>query len=144
VPDRNWNIKDPDQRARKVAELDRYVAAAAALDLPINIGTELNKPGQRFVDDFDAAPMRPHVPLFLQGAQIMVGQTRLLRYADLSYTDAATAEEFPDRAARNAFFAAVGALPGLPEGTRECLAGATSAAAFAAMRDSVKANRWTV
>lgn len=143
IPDRNWNLKDAAEKARKVAELDRYVAAAQALDLPINVGTELNKAGQRFVDDFAAAPMQRHHAAFLQGAQIMVGHTRLLRWADLSYIDAAATAEFPARATRNAFFAAVGALPGPDQRTRDCLAGLSSAKAYAYLADCARAGSWS-
>jgi len=142
IPDRNWNLKDPAEKARKIAELDRYVAVARALDLPINVGTELNKAGQRVVDDFAAAPMRPHHAVFFQGAQVMVGHTRLLRWGDLSYIDAAASAEFPSRAARNAFFAAVGALPGPDEATRARLVGMAPARARAYLADCAKAGRW--
>lgn len=142
IPDRNWNLKDPAEKARKVAELDRYVAAARALDLPINVGTELNKPGQRFVDDFAAPPLRPHHAAFLKGAQVMVGHTRLLRWADFSYSDAAARAEYPGRAERNAFFAAVGALPGPDEATRSRLAGMRPEKAYAFLADCARAGRW--
>jgi hypothetical protein len=142
IPDRNWNLKDPAEKARKIAELDRYVAAAQALELPINVGTELNKPGQRFVDDFAAAPMKPHHGVFLKGAQTMVGHMRLLRWADLSYIDAAAAGEFPSRGARNAFFAAVGALPGPDEATRRRLTEMGPGKARAYLADCAKAGRW--
>jgi hypothetical protein len=143
IPDRNWNLKDAAEKARKVAELDRYVAAAQALDLPINVGTELNKAGQRFVDDFAAAPMQRHHAAFLHGAQIMVGHTRLLRWADLSYIDAAAAAEFPVRAARNAFFAAVGALPAPEPRTRERLAALAPAKAYSYLAACARAGSWS-
>ena len=143
IPDRNWNLKDAAEKARKVAELDRYVAAAQALDLPINVGTELNKAGQRFVDDFAAPPLRRHHAAFLQGAQVMVGHTRLLRWADLSYIDAAASAEFPARAARNAFFAAVGALPGPDQRTRDRLSAMAPAAAYAYLATCARAGSWS-
>ena len=111
IPDRNWNFKDPELQKQKVAALDRYVAAATALQLPINVGTEGNKPGQRLVDDFEAEAMQKHHEVFMEGAQIMVGHTRLLRYADLSYIDDRAKTMFPQRQQRNRFFAQVGALP---------------------------------
>ena len=143
IPDRNWNLKDTAEKTRKVAELDRYVAAAQALDLPINVGTELNKAGQRFVDDFGAAPLQRHHAAFLQGAQVMVGHTRLLRWADLSYIDAAAAAEFPTRSARNAFFAAVGALPAPDQRTRERLSALAPAKAYAYLAACARAGAWS-
>lgn len=142
IPDRNWNIKDPAECARKVAELDRYVAAARALDLPINVGTELNKPGQRFVDDFTAAPMRAHHAVFLEGARVMVGHTRLLRWADYAYGDAAALADYPSRAARNAFFAAVGALPAPTLAERRRLEAMAPDRARAYLADSAVAGAW--
>lgn len=141
IPDRNWNIKD-DEKARKIAELDRYVAAATALDLPINIGTELNKPGQRFVDDFSAAPIQKHHAAFLKGAQVMVGQTRLMRYADFSYTGEAAAAEFAERKARNAFFASVGALPCPSSEKHAELLAADNETAYSAICDAAAKDSW--
>ncbi|NLG15572.1 MAG: hypothetical protein GX561_15385 [Lentisphaerae bacterium] len=115
IPDRNWNFKDPEVAAKKIANLDAYVAAAQALDLPINVGTEGNKPGQRLVDDFEAPALKKHHAAFLEGAQVMVGHTRLLRFADLSFTDAKADAMFANTKEKIAFFAAVGALPA-PDG----------------------------
>jgi hypothetical protein len=142
IPDRNWNIKDPQEKARKVAELDRYVAAANARDLPVNVGTELNKPGQRFVDDFAADALKPHHATFLTGAQVMIGHTRLMRYADTAYTDAKMADAYPARRDRNAFFAAVGALPAPDRATRTKLDELEPARAFAFLSDCATAGRW--
>ena len=41
----------------------------------------------------------------------MVGHTRLLRFADLSLTDAKCADMFSSKKVRNDFFAKVGELP---------------------------------
>ena len=111
IPDRNWNFKDPEVAARKAANLDKYVEAAIALDLPINVGTEGNKPGQRLVDDFDAPALKKHHKTFLKGAQVMVGHTRLLRFADLSFIDEKADKMFKSTAEKIDFFASVGALP---------------------------------
>jgi hypothetical protein len=142
IPDRNWNLKDPDDRARKVAELHRYARVAEALDLPVNVGTELNKPGQRFVDDFEAEPMAPLAPLFLKGAQVMVGHTRLFRFADFSYVSAEAASVYPERADRNEFFAAVGALPAPGAEALGKLWAMEAEQAFAYIQDSVRDGRW--
>jgi hypothetical protein len=111
IPDRNWNFKDPEVAAHKAANLDKYVEAALALDLPINVGTEGNKPGQRLVDDFDAPALKKHHKTFLKGAQVMVGHTRLLRFADLSFIDEKADKMFKNTAEKIDFFASVGALP---------------------------------
>jgi hypothetical protein len=142
IPDRNWNVKDPATAAKLIHEMDRYVAAAKALDLPINVGTELNKPGQRFVDDFAAEPMKPYHADFLQGAQVMVGQTRLLRWADYSYIDEQAAADHPARKDRNAFFAAVGALPGPDANTLAKLTAMNPANALDYLRDCAARGLW--
>ena len=144
IPDRNWNFKDAQEKATKVAHLYAFIKAANALDLPINVGTELNKAGQRFVDDFAAPELQPVVADFITGAQVMVGQTLLQRFAGFSYTGAAARAEFPGRKERNRFFAAVGALPppAVPEVRK--LEAAGPAKAFAVLCDAAKAGRWTV
>lgn len=142
VPDRNWNFKDPQERAAKVASLYAFVQAARALDLPINVGTELNKAGQRFVDDFAAPELQPVAADFLFGAQVMVGHTRLLRFAEFAYTGAAAKAEFPARRDRNRFFARVGALPAPDTATRERLAAAGPATALSRLRDAAYIGRW--
>ena len=142
IPDRNWNFTDSDEQRRKVAELTRYVAAADALELPINVGTELNKPGQRFVDDFEAAPMKPFLPTFMRGAQVMIGHTRLLRYADFSYVGEAACAEYPEVSERNAFFAGVGDLPCPGAETRRQLEQAPPEKAYALIQDSLRAGHW--
>jgi len=142
IPDRNWNLSDPDERARKIAELDRYVAAATKRNLPINVGTELNKPGQRFVDDFDAPPMRRHAEVFLAGARVVVGHTRLLRYAGVSYIGPEAAADFPDRADRNRAFAAVGALPPPSAERHARLLEMENSKAYALLMDAARRGTW--
>lgn len=142
IPDRNWNFKDPDVQKQKILELDRYMQAAQKLDLPVNIGTEGNKPGQRLVDDLNAQAVMRYRPVFLQGAQIMVGHTRLLRFADFSYIDEKAQSLFPKRRHRNAFFAAVGALPAPDENTLHKLQDMQAEKAFAFLSDCAAKQAW--
>ncbi|MFA6931070.1 MAG: hypothetical protein WCT05_12145, partial [Lentisphaeria bacterium] len=142
IPDRNWNFKDPAVQKQKIAELDRYITAAQALNLPINIGTEGNKPGQRLVDDLNADALARYRPIFLQGAQIMVGHTRLLRFADFSYIDDAAQNLFPKRQQRNEFFAAVGALPAPNQATLQTLTVMQPEKAFAFLSDCARKQSW--
>jgi hypothetical protein len=117
IPDRNWNISNLEIRAVETANLKAIVEAADSLHLPINIGTEMNKTGLPFVDDLESLSLKPYAKIFLRGARIMVGHTRLFRYADLSYVGPKAAAEFKDTAAKNTFFETVGALPPLDERT---------------------------
>ena len=142
IPDRNWNFKDEAKKAVKVAELNKYVAAATALDMPINVGTEANKPGQRLLDDFACDALAPHHAAFLKGAQIMVGHTRLLRFADISYTDKAADDRFASTAAKNDFFAAVGALPAPSADILAKLSDSAPDKVFAYLADSAKKGAW--
>ncbi len=116
VPDRNWNVKEPAQAARKQANLRAFVEACAARRLPINIGTELNKDGLPFADDLAGPALAPYADLFRQGAAILAGHTLLLRYGGFGYAGAAARARFgEDRATQNRFFEAVGRLPPLTE-----------------------------
>lgn len=143
IPDRNWNYKDPAARALKTQKLREFVEACDRLDLPINIGTEMNRDGLPFVDDLAGEALAPYRETFTRGAQVMVGHTILGRYAGFAYTGAAARAEFGNNAkARNGFFAAVGSLPPLTRGVAAKLSGAGAAGALAAIRQAVKAGRW--
>lgn len=135
IPDRNWNLNPPDEAARKRARLDEVVAACVRRGLPINIGTEMNKDGLPFVDDLAVAALRPHARVFTEGMRIMIGQSILSRYADMPYAGARAAAAFPEVKARNAFFAAVGALPPLDATLAESLIEAGPDLAFARLAD---------
>lgn len=110
IPDRNFNISDPDTRARKVAELNKIVAVAGARDLPLNIGTEMNSPGNRLIDDFASPFMAPHNAAFFAGAYFIYGHTALERAAGMGYQSVWAQQHLPDRRARNAFYETVGRL----------------------------------
>ena len=113
VPDRNWNIADPDQKAIKVANLRAIVAAADDLAMPINIGTEMNKQGLPFVDDLSGDVLSEQAASFTLGAQVMVGHTNLLHFANYGYLSEQAVSDYPDAAKRNDYFARVGALPAI-------------------------------
>jgi len=143
IPDRDWNIPDPAERAQKVEMLGQIIRLAEAFGMPVNIGTEMNKTGQPFADDLDVDALRPHAPVFLKGARIMVGHSRAARYAEFPYVGEAADSEFgPDTSAKNAFFEALGALPPLARSQAESLAQAEPAAAFATLRDAAQNGRW--
>ena len=108
IPDRNWNIKDPDLRQKKVAKLNEFVQLAQARDLPIVVGTEMNAHGQRFVDDFDAPELQPLAPVFLEGAHILYAHTILQANAGIGYLSDWANAQFATARAKNAFFAQLG------------------------------------
>jgi len=108
VPDRNWNVPDPQQQATKVRELHQVVELARSLDLPVIVGTEMNKPGQRMIDDFDAEPLRPLRADFVLGADFVYGHTVMQRALGLGYQSQWARAHLPSRGQRNAFYVAVG------------------------------------
>ena len=109
IPDRNWNIADPEQKALKTTKLREVVEAAREFDMPISVGTEMNRAGLPFVDDFAAPELRPYVRDFVEGARCLYGHTLLARYADFGYFSEASIAAFGnDSAAMNRFYADVG------------------------------------
>lgn len=120
IPDRNWNISDPEIRRFKVQKLYEVVALAGKLDLPLNVGTEMNAPGQKLVDDFDAHELAPVRQAFLDGADFVYGHTVLQRAVCLGYQSEWARMHLPTRRDRNAFYTQAGRLiaPGSAERAR--------------------------
>lgn len=114
VPDRNWNIADPETRRVKVQNLYEVVRIAQELALPLNVGTEMNSFGQKLVDDFDAPELAPVRQAFIDGAHFIYGHTALQRAAGLGYQSEWAKNHLPSRRERNAFYTRVGywLLPG--------------------------------
>jgi hypothetical protein len=120
IPDRNWNISDPEMRRLKLQKLYEIVSLAGKLDLPLNVGTEMNAPGQKLVDDFDVPELAPVRQAFLDGADFIYGHTVLQRAAGLGYQSEWANAHLPTRRERNAFFTQAGrlAVPGRAGMTR--------------------------
>ncbi|MCX8053051.1 MAG: hypothetical protein N3B12_04520 [Armatimonadetes bacterium] len=111
VPERNWNIKDPEEKRVKVENLDKAVRAAREIGFPLCVGTELNKLGQPFVDNFSAPELQPYVRDFLDGAYFLWGHTFLSRNAGIGFaSDWAWAHFGNDRIKKNEFYTTVGRL----------------------------------
>ncbi len=116
VPDRNWNFADAAVRKQKVENLYQVVELAQKLDLPINVGTEMNSFGNKLVDDFDAPELAPVRQAFLDGAYFIYGHTMLQRALGLGYQSDWAKSHLPSRAARNDFYIRAGYL--IPPGKR--------------------------
>jgi len=116
IPDRNWNIADPETRRVKVQNLYDVVHLAQELALPLNVGTEMNSFGQKLVDDFDAPELAPVRQAFLDGAHFIYGHTVLQRALGLGYQSGWALTHLPTRRERNAFYTRLGRLvpPGKP------------------------------
>ena len=138
IPDRNWNLSDPAEKATKVANLGAIVREAVKRDLPVNIGTELNKITNPFADQLNKPELAPHAAVFTAGAQVMVGHTVLARYANAPLLGARAKAEFKTTAERNAFYAKIGALPPLDQNLAEHLCDLGPDKAYAALVDEAR------
>ena len=105
IPDRNYA---PGVKDEKLTNLYRVVEVAEKLDLPVVMGTEMNSPGQKFVDDFDSPELKPVGPVFLKGAQIVYAHSSLQRACGLGYTSDWAKQNFKTTADKNKFFQSVG------------------------------------
>ena len=107
VPDRNWNIGDPAEKAAKLAELKRIVELCELRDLPVIAGTEMNAPGLKLVDTFDSDELKPYTQIFKKGAAIAYAHT-VLQPQNKGYLGEWARNEFANIAAKNAYFADFG------------------------------------
>jgi len=105
IPDRNYTPGSPDT---KLKNLYSVVEVAQRLNLPVVEGTEMNSPGQKFVDNFASEELEPLVPAFLQGAYIVYAHSVLQRKCSLGYTSQWAQKNFKNVAEKNAFFEQVG------------------------------------
>jgi hypothetical protein len=105
IPDRNYT---PGAGDEKTKNLYRVIELAEQLGLVVVEGTEMNSPGQKFVDDFASEELRPLVPVFLKGAHIVYAHSVLQRKCGLGYTSDWANKNFASAAEKNAFFEQVG------------------------------------
>jgi len=108
IPERNWNLSNPDEKRLKTAKLKEVIETAEALDLPLLAGTEMNKAGQPFVDRFDAPELNPWREAFLKGARFVYGHTLLSRAAGCGYHSAFARSAFSSRRRKNEFYIRAG------------------------------------
>jgi len=143
ILDRVHNLANADERRIKTRNLNKVILAARKLAFPINIGTEMNKSGQPFVDNLECDALAPYRQDFLRGANIMIGQTILARYADFSYCGKSALSEYgADTVRKNDFFEAVGKLPPLSVNEAARLSEMGKEKAFQFICDSVPNRQW--
>jgi len=142
IPDRNWNIADEEQKKIKIENLNKVIANAVLLDLPLHIGTEGNKLGLPFVDDLNVEALKAHKEHFIKGAQVITGHVILGRFADYSYLSEGANNEFSNTKAKNDFFASVGSLPALNKPQADHLRSMDEEIAFAKIVDSATTGDW--
>jgi len=116
VPDRNWNVSDPELKRIKLQHLYDVVGLAEKLSLPLNVGTEMNSPGQKIIDDFDVPELAPVRQAFLDGAHFAYGHTVMQRVLGLGYHSAWARTHLPGRRQRSEFYTRIGYL--IPPGER--------------------------
>jgi len=105
IPDRNYT---PTVKDKKLENLYRVVELAEKLHLPVVVGTEMNSPGQKFVDDFDSQELSPLLPVFLKGAYIVYAHSVLQQRAGLGYNSNWAKKNFEGPAEKNEFFRKIG------------------------------------
>jgi hypothetical protein len=107
IPDRNFT---PGVQDQKLKNLCAIVELCRAKNLPILVGTEMNSPGQKDVDDFESEELAPFVGDFLAGAHILYAHTVLQRAGGMGYLSEWAAKQFGSSiAGKNEFFRIVGA-----------------------------------
>ena len=114
------------------------------MDMPVHIGTEMNKKGLPFVDDLNGSDLNPYKKIFLEGARIIIGHTILGRFANYGYVGEKADSEYSNLNKRNEFFATVGALPALDIRTGIMLREAGAEKSLGMIRNSSKKGKWII
>ncbi len=115
IPDRNWNLPDPEVKKRKLANLHGCIEACRERGIPVIAGTEMNKYGQPFVDQFSSSELAPFARDFFNGALLLYGHTAAARLQGRTYFSDWALDAFGDpyafegRRKRNGFYSALGA-----------------------------------
>lgn len=107
IPDRNYT---PGARNEKIDNLYQVVELAEKLHLPVVVGTEMNSPGQKFVDSFDTEELSPVAPIFLKGAYIVYAHSVLQQKCKMGYTSNWAKRNFKSVSEKNEFYREVGSL----------------------------------
>lgn len=107
IPDRNYT---PGTKDQKLANLQKVVEICKDLNMPLLGGTEMNSPGQKFVDDFDSDELKPMHPYFLEGSRILHAHSTLQRHAGMGYLSPWAVDQFASVSAKNEFYARFGEI----------------------------------
>jgi hypothetical protein len=105
IPDRNIA---PGKQATGPQRLKEVMELAEARALPVAVGTELNAPGQPFIDAFESPSLQPWNACFTQSAYILFAHTALQRHHQRGYLSDWAREHFPVPRERNRYFAQMG------------------------------------
>jgi hypothetical protein len=105
IPDRNYT---PGVKSQTLQNLYDVVALAEKHHFPVIVGTEMNAPGNKFMDDFSTAELKPLAPVFLKGAHIVYAHSVLQRESGFGYLSGWAKKLFAGIAAKNDFFEKLG------------------------------------
>ncbi len=105
IPARNHT---PGVKDRKLRNLYDVVALAEKHHFPVVVGTEMNSPGNKFVDSFATEELRPLAPVFLRGAYIMYAHSVLQGESGMGYLSEWAGKNFATVPAKNEFFERLG------------------------------------
>ena len=105
IPDRNYTPGAKDQKLRNLYDV---VALAEKHHFPVVDGTEMNSPGNKFVDSFATEELRPLAPVFLRGAHIIYAHSVLQRGSAMGYLSKWAGKNFATVPAKNEFFERLG------------------------------------
>jgi len=83
---------------------------AEKLHLPLVVGTEMNSPGQKFVDDFASEELASLMLPSLKGAHIVYAHSALQQKSGLGYTSKWAEKNFASIAEKNKFFEELGSV----------------------------------
>jgi hypothetical protein len=141
IPDRNYTPGAGDSDL-KFKNLKRALELADSRGLPIVCGTEMNSPGQKFVDDFKTKELSQFVPLFLKGAYIVYAHSVLQRHCGLGYTSQWAKKNFAGVEGKNEFFRTLGET--LDPAKEEMLAGFDDRAKTAEVLKKARGNERSI
>ncbi len=71
IPERNWNILNKQEKAIKVENLEKFISTCKKMNIPVICGTEMNKYGQPFVDNYETPELKKHLPWFEKSVQYL-------------------------------------------------------------------------
>lgn len=134
VPDRNFTSGVIDQ---KLANLYDIVKRAEAIGMPIIVGTEMNSPGLKFVDDFSCVELESLLPVFTKGAKIVYAHSVLQSHAGMGYLSGWSEKMFDDVNAKNKFYEEFGSK--FMHGREDVLAGVTDSSGVEDILESIGA-----
>ncbi|MCL5408541.1 MAG: hypothetical protein M1135_00725 [Candidatus Omnitrophica bacterium] len=72
IPERNWNVKNQDEKKIKMENLKKFIDACKNKKIPVVAGTEMNKAGQPFIDDFTQPVLKENLQYFLKSAKTLI------------------------------------------------------------------------